>query len=367
MDSDSRVDIKHISTLREFDAREADWLRLAAASRSAGLFNGWHWNRLWWQHYGNLGDLFILVVRVDGIIQGIAPLYQMQSRALRLLSVRTVRFIGTGGDTSPDDLDVLYHPDHEALVAWHLSEHLLQLASIERMQLVDMPEDSAFHQALIAGAVARGWSEPLLSHQQRRIGSLPDSIESYEKSMSSNARKHRKRRRKQIETAGRINGRYCQTPEQVQEAFQCLVNLHLTRRASKGTRSDSFTSSEYRNFHLSLMQHTLARDELRLHVLSIDDHIVGVEYGFLVNGVLSLFQTGFDPRYEHLSPGHLLMMRLIDDAILDGAHTVDLLKGDYDYKASYARHWKKTVSVDLWRRGFSSLAYRMRHATSGRR
>jgi hypothetical protein len=89
------------------------------------LFNSWYWNRKWWSFYSNLGELSIIVVRVDGVVEGIAPLYLCSTKALKLVTVKTLRFIGSGGDTSPDDLGVLYSDNYEEMVVAAVCQCLL--------------------------------------------------------------------------------------------------------------------------------------------------------------------------------------------------------------------------------------------------
>jgi len=79
----------------------------------------------------------------------------------------------------------------------------------------------------------------------------------------------------------------------------------------------------------------------------LDDDIIGVEYGFSHNTQVSLFQTGFSPAHSQLAPGHLMMCRLISLAIEAGMTEVDLLKGDYEYKQSYADTSRFHCDVDI--------------------
>ncbi|CAN0478914.1 unnamed protein product, partial [Hapterophycus canaliculatus] len=68
-----------ITTEVEFDALREDWIRLHRSCEKAGLFNSWYWSRLWWQYYGDMGELFIVVVKVNDVVQGIAPFYRCKT------------------------------------------------------------------------------------------------------------------------------------------------------------------------------------------------------------------------------------------------------------------------------------------------
>ena len=90
-----------------------------------------------------------------------------------------------------------------------------------------------------------------------------------------------------------------------------------------------------------------ADNQLWLITLRLDNTIIGVEYGFSYNGRLSLFQTGFSPDQSSLAPGHLMMTHLIRLAIDEGITELDLLKGDYEYKESYADGYRYNRDIDI--------------------
>ena len=104
---------------------------------------------------------------------------------------------------------------------------------------------------------------------------------------------------------------------------------------------------------------SFAPDSPLLATHELNDEVVGVEYAFEYNKRLSLFQTGFDPEQAHLAPGHLMMARLIEMAIDAGIQELDLLKGDYDYKDSYASQKRFTVDVDVVQGPVASTLYRL--------
>lgn len=355
--STANIRIEHLTHADQFAMIESDWTRLHSLSPKAGFFNSWYWNKLWWDHYGDMGELHIVVVYNNEAVEAIAPLYRCTTRALRFASADTIRFIGSGGNTSPDDLDVIVHPEASREIVKALTDDVLNLESLERLQFSDLPEHSQFLQCILTSASELGWSMPLLQNQTRRVQALPDTIAAYEKSLSRNARKQRKRRRRKLDEAGEFKFHQCRSPEEIDLAFAELVTLHQTRHASKGEQG-SFGSERYRKFHLALMKEALKHDELRLIVLVLNEKTIGIEYSFFSKRTIMFFQNGFDPKYEALSPGHLSMMHIIDEGIKEGARGMDLLKGDYEYKSSYAKDQTLTVGVDAWRSQIMSLASR---------
>lgn len=340
--------VQHISNESDFDKLEQDWNALHAQHTSASVFTTWHWSRSWWAHYGDSGKLFILSVRVNGVVRGIAPLYICESQVLRLFKLRTLRFIGSGGDTAPDDLDIVYHPSYEAQVMTAICDEIIRITHLARIQLTDIPDGSMLIEVLQAATYEGKWSHANCNFQTRLVDELPQTVEQYEQQLSRNARKQMRRRLKRISQEDNVRFEMCQSEEAIEESFAHLQRLHTLRRNSKG-QTGKFHSQRYSSFHLILMKQLLARGELSLLRLSIGDKVIGIEYAFLCKGVMYFFQTGFDPDYQHLSPGHLLMMHSIDNAISNGAHQIDLLKGEYDYKRTYAKKQVQSVDMEIWK------------------
>ncbi len=350
--------MEHITTDAGFDALQDDWQHLASRSRAASVFNGWHWNRLWWQHYGDLGELCIVVVRINNTVRMIAPFYVCRTRMFRIWPVKTLKFIGTGGDTSPDDLDVLYDQPFQAVTLSAVAQSILRsLPELARISLADVPAQSPLLDELTTSDAANGWSSPRLWKTQRRVQQLPDSLETYLAGLSRNARKHWRRRTKALSATEGFHFSRCTSAQEVDDTFDELVSLHRSRHATKG-KTDSFNSHRYLQFHRTLMHRLLQSDELWLVKLQLNQRTVGVEYAYLCNGELAFFQAGFDPEYQSVSPGHQLMMHMIEHAIATGVTSIDLLKGDYDYKNSYTRQWRTTVSIDWWRSSVVTMLYR---------
>lgn len=352
------ISVEHITTEDGFDALKDDWQRLATQSSNTSVFNGWHWNRLWWQHYGYLGELLVIVVRVENTVQAIAPFYLCTTRAFRIWPVKTLRFIGKGGDTAPDDLNLLCAASYQSVTVPALKQSMLQsIPGLARISLTDIPEQSPLLGAFAKTDATQTNAEPILGKTCRRVQMLPGTLDEYRSDLSRNARKHWKRRSKALYSAGDIRFIQCKTTQQVNDTFDELVSLHHARHATKG-HTDSFGTDRYLKFHRTLMQTLLKSGELWLFKLQLDQRTIGVEYTFMVNNRLSFFQAGFDPDFHHLSPGHQLMMHMIEEAIAQGVTSIDLLKGDYEYKTSYAKQWRCTASIDWWQHPLIEKLYR---------
>jgi len=350
------LQIKVVTNAYEFAKLEQDWQTLAAQDEQAGLFNDWQWNRLWWEHYGHLGELLVLLVYDEQQLVGIGPFYRTRSPALGLGKLDTLRFIGTGGDTSPDDLNILVYAAMRQTITDFICDHLFSARLPGRLLLNDVNTESAFYKAFTVRASERDGYKVNSVVQLRRWATLPEDWSGFRKQISRNTHKQMKRRQNRLDSVGNASMQVCRTMEDVNAAFEGLINLHVARWQSKG-QSGSFDSVVYQAFHRSLVQEMFEREQLWLLTLKLENQIIAVEYAFMYKQTLMFFQTGFNPEFEYLSPGHVLMTFAIQQAISTGANKIDLLKGDYEYKTSYADKEHKSANLIFYRRGlFSVLA-----------
>ncbi len=359
------ITVELITTESAFDALEVAWKKLTGPDSRYGIFNSWACNRTWWRHHSHLGKLAIYVAKERDSIVGIAPLYQRTTQRLGFIKLETLQFIGRGASTTPDDLDFLIASDHpgqdnigpdngvsDQVVsdrALHICQHLLQSilakTNLQRLYLQDLPTDSVTLQCLLKTKHPYSHTTTIAS---RRVARLADNWPSFLSQKSRNFRKQVKRRNNRLARIGTFTYRRCLTEPDIEEAFAALKQLHQQRWLTKqGVQSESFSETAYLNFHRELMTRLAADKQLWLLTLNLDDTIIGVEYGFSYNGRLSLFQTGFSPAHSQLAPGHLMMTQLIRLAIDDGITEVDLLKGDYEYKESYADGYRYNRDIDI--------------------
>jgi len=359
------VQIKLITNEDEFDALCDDWNALLADNPRYGLFNSFVCNRTWWRHHAHLGQLAIFVAfdADSNRVQGIAPLYRLSTTRYRTIKLNTLCFIGRGASTTPDDLDIIVSSDNASTITTRLVEAILADSQAQRFHLRDIPASSPTLKVLEHQVKRLGDTETTIALDvsqavSRQIATLPGDWQSYLSGQSRNFRKQIKRRNNRLARTGQAEFTLCGTESEIDEAFTALQRLHHERWQAKPGDSESFQESSYLNFHRELMTHLSANDQLWLLVFTLNDKIVGIEYAFSCNGRLMLFQTGFATDVADLAPGHLMMSRLFEQAVEHGISEIDFLKGDYEYKDSYANATRATRDVDIVKGQLAVLANR---------
>src|SRR5512135_1071114 len=117
--------IEEIAETRGFKSLANKWNDLLSQSESDNIFLTWEWVFHWWQVYGNGKELCVLVVKDQhGDMVAIAPLYSRTRTAFGGLSVKEMRFLGTGEDVSPDYLNFIIRKGFENEAVASLMGHL---------------------------------------------------------------------------------------------------------------------------------------------------------------------------------------------------------------------------------------------------
>jgi len=341
-----------------FDRLQSIWQALEKADPDCQPFNTWSWLSLWWQHYRKDGDsLAILIVRQGRKVVAIAPFYVGYVPELRYMRISLLRFIGTGGDTSPDYMNIIALPQWRVAAEQAIIGHLPQVPGWHKLLLRDVSKGSTLAlciQTFIESQAGFAW--PIKQNLILRAR-LPESWDAYKAQLSRKRRKQINHRRNRLDAAGDWALSICSSEIELQEAVEALKKLHRQRWNSKG-KAGRFASQNYIQFHSAVIKRFFADHCLWLATLRLDNEIIGVQYIFLWRGELLFYQSGYSPEHDCLSPGHVLFTYTIQRAIEQGLTGIDMLKGDYVYKSAYAKSEFYTSDHVFVKRGIFSLLAR---------
>ena len=115
---------------------------------------------------------------------------------------------------------------------------------------------------------------------------------------------------RKVKKFDKANGQYYSTrsPAKSKDLLERLFSLHKQRSEERGIRS-SFCGDAIVDFHHKVIGHG---DNLYMHWLTIDNEIVAVLYGFLMQKSFSYYQISHDPKFGALSPGAVLLYKAIE-------------------------------------------------------
>jgi CelD/BcsL family acetyltransferase involved in cellulose biosynthesis len=347
------MEVQIIDSVDQFLAIEGDWDALHQADTNASIFQGWEWNYHWWRHYGAGNQLQIIVVRQNGIPKAVLPLYLQRNTVLRYWQINCLRFIGTGGDTSPDYLGPIQDAATAAETSGILAACVLeQLGNWHVLSLSDMNRDSLLFAELDRECRRRGLGHSECLSARIAYAELPATWDDYLASVHRGRRNTIRRLRKKVETQHRGRFHVVRDKDEVDEVLNSLIDLHK-RRWRGHPDGHAFSTPEYVGFHRDVIKANAERDRIRFYRLEADGKDIAVFYCYRYRNQVLYFQAGFDPAYERLRPGLVLTGFAFEDAIMEGNSVFDFLRGNHAYKTQWGKSSRETHALTVWRSGIS--------------
>lgn len=358
VDPPNDIHVEVLETEAEFEALERQWEELQCTAKIGSVFSSFDWQFLWWRSYECGQSLRLLVATEDNRVVGVLPLYILSVSMLRY-PVKQLRFVGTGGDTFPDDLGPILASGREECVAAALAKRALEIKGWDVLLLTDMNPNCAFTRAI--RTQVRRASLRFECGRSERIAciNLPKTWEGWLQSLHRNRRWRIKNSRKKLGAAHKTKFFVWNNAETLDDAVSELIGLHRKRWENAG-RKHGFSTPEYVTFHRAIMSACLLRDRLRLYCLEADDKIIAMNYFYRFRDRVYLMQSGFDPEFSKHRPGQVLLGYIVEHAIEEGNEVLDFLKGDHRYKNEIANAERETAYLTAYRPNFGAWVYELR-------
>ena len=161
---------------------------------------------------------------------------------------------------------------------------------------------------------------------------LPGSWDAYLERLSSHHRHELRRKmrrlRREVPDVGVTSAR---TPPEIEARFGEFVDLHRRSRVGKARFMDVRMEAFFRRALLELA----ARDAARLWFLDTASGPIASFVTLEWDGIVGLYNSGFDPDRASLAPGLMLLAHLVEDAIVRGKRRFDFLRGEERYKYEF--------------------------------
>src|SRR5690606_29080409 len=154
-------------------------------------------------------------------------------------TVRVLQFIGTGGDTHPDDLGAILLPRCKEAAAEALAEAVLSLSGWDVLALGDMDPRSPFPEALERAAARRGLAREKGVSQRIPYVTLPSSWNAFLASLDAKRRARFRKFPRRLAEAFPARFFVWDDAARLDEAVDRLAHLHRKRWSEYGV-STSF-------------------------------------------------------------------------------------------------------------------------------
>ncbi|MBV9343006.1 MAG: GNAT family N-acetyltransferase [Acidobacteria bacterium] len=203
------------------------------------------------------------------------------------------------------------------------------------LDLTDIPPHSPLFRAVEF--------EPfIVPHDHSSVLPLPATMEALLERFSKCHRGNLRNARARLARAG---GGFFElaAPATLEEFLDDLFRVHRLRW-SKAGQAGVLADERIKAFHALAAPRLLACGLLRLYRLRVDGRTAAAVYALFHRATAYCYVQGFDPEFSFLSPGNLLLYRVIEDAIQSGLTSFDFLRGQENYKL----HWRPEMRT-TWR------------------
>ena len=295
-----------------------DWGDLWRRDPSSTPFQSPHWLMPWWRVFGG-DDLFVIAGRDNGRLDALAPLYVLRDEdSDESLGI----FIGTG---ITDYLDVLLAPGTvvDGIVEQMTKDGICQMWDLQQLR----PSSP-----MLAAATPPGWAANDEDQDPCPVLPIADAGPELENLLSTHARKKLRYYNRCLARDASVA--FEQPSSETLDSFvDALFALHAARWQRKnmpGMLADEFIQ----RFHRDVARAMFDAGTLRMHALRRNGDIVAIFYGFAHHGTVYYYLSGYDPAFDKWSIGTVIVAHAVEQAVREGAHTFDFLRGAEEYKYS---------------------------------
>jgi len=301
-----------MNTIREISPTEFSvWESLISRSSTATFFQNPDWLEIWDRHFQP--KKHILGVFENEEIIGIAPITETGD-TLELIPVARV----FGKEMVSDYGDLIIKTGYEKAV-WDAVIRELKSRFPQKPFILDfIREDSPSFGILqeMGGQSKQTDVAPFLL--------LPENCDTYLSLLDRKDRHELRRKLRRLEEAGAFKVCYEGEPSDVEEFFR-LMSLSAVEK-------EHFLTVQMRQFFKDVLNHYWEKKMLELCFLKVEGKNIAVAMGFKYGNEFLLYNSGYDPAYNALAPGLLLVAFTIKHSIEEKMKRYDFLRGNERYK-----------------------------------
>jgi CelD/BcsL family acetyltransferase involved in cellulose biosynthesis len=330
-----------------------EWQNLFSRCPQATPFNSWDWLFSWWQAYGAGRQLRIVLVRIDGTLAGIAPLYTGQEKSTLRTPCRVMRFVGDGSFDS-DHLGFLIDPSRENAVMRQFEDWLQRSRDWDVLALREITGGSGLDAAMRDFAGKLG----LRFRSEESVCAVLDLPASYEEFLQARQSRFRTKARsltRKIDQGEVVFETQC-GPVGLRRKLRSLFDLHQRRWNAVG-QPGVFGLRAKRIFYAHFVPRFARNGWLRLYSLRRGQDYVAHQLCFGFAGTTFLLQEGFDVSDPAASFGQMLRAAVVRQLIESGETRYDFLGGFSSHKEDWGARPGKVMHLLMARGNLRALLY----------
>ena len=274
------------------------------------------WLEVWWQVFGSDFQLYLRAVRKEEKIIGVAQL---------LVKEKTASIIGSIDVC--DYLDFVVIPGMEKDFFRVLLNDLRQ-NGINQLDLKPVRPDSTVFTNLVT--LARQWKYEVLCYEEGISVELdlPPTWHEYLAMLTKKQRHEVKRKLRRLWEIDNVEYHCIKVSQEFKSRMDTFLKLFSLSQEDKA----NFMTDQMESFFRLLAEAMAKIGLLRVGIIEVNEIPAAMIMGFDYNNTMYLYNSAYDPNYNHLSVGLLSKVLCIKESIQRGNKKWDFLKGGEPYK-----------------------------------
>lgn len=347
----NNLKIEVITGFEDFLSLERVWNNLLEQSQNDVVFLRHEWFKSWWIGFGKDKELFILVVKDEKEIIGLAPLMIASSR-YRGMWVKQISFMEN--DNTPQTDFILTERKKEAvgLIIECLQAHREKWDVIYLRNIPKVSENNEILSNILKqNKMLFRWKDGLCSP----FVQMDSDWKTYFQSRSA---KFRKVLRNKINRLQRLGAYTIQQFERIENNGKPLAGiLEISRNSWKAKfQKDIATNRENKTFFEELSRIAADKGWLKIWLLTLGHKPLAYEYHLLYQNREYALRADFDEKYRQNHPGSVLDAHIMQNIFENNLKEYDLGGSNDLYKINWTSQVKNHSNFLIFNQNFKGVS-----------
>lgn len=351
--------IEIINSEKALEKIEDEWNNLISESRNSSIFSTFQIVKIAWKHFHSSTDkLFILVLKKDNKIVGIAP-FKIRIKKALLFPIRVIGFIAEWGDGDKPCIATTIESEE---VVWHRIYQFLQneYKKWDWIVLTEQPIDSIILKQDIffnKRYYCRTHSDTLSFYT-----SLNGTWNDYLKNVKGKVRENWRRRSRNIEKLQ--DGIKIECFEDTESIASALEKFILIEQ-SGWKKNQNFSvggNDRHKDYFRELMLDLARRNMVSIYLLVSGNQDIAASIVYKFKNILYAAHIAHKSEFSKYSPGVILNAEVLrlhfgtcyEELDFFGLHVKD---SKQKHKSDWATGTRETVRINIFKKNFRHFLY----------
>lgn len=334
--------------LRALARISAEWDELVSRSIEPVPFLRASFLRAWWRGFGRGRPRLVIVRDTGGGLVG-GALFAHRWGTVRGIPVRE---LALASNVHSNRADLVAEAGYEKEVGIALARWACRSRTGWNVLRIDgVPEESAVLRAFSGELERLGFPRGAKPAERPPWIPIENGLAAFEATLASKWKSNLRNREKRIAAIGELTHETITsaTPDLDARLDECFALEAKTWKGAQGSAIDS--DPRTRRFYRQIAKDAAADGTLRLHTFRVGGRLAAFQLDVEAAAIEYVIKIGYEPELSKLSPGALLLKRVIAAAISRGLERVDLLGGDMPWKRDWTGRVRPHVSFFAFGRG----------------